>query len=100
LPISLVSLILNEITSKRKVHSKEQAKITYNVAKNALINENQTCNLITLDVNLNVTKILDKFSNKITRPQHISLRSCAKETNKQTGARKREEEEGHKQLPG
>jgi hypothetical protein len=60
--------------------------------KNALINENQTCNLITLNAKLNVTKILDKFSTKNCTPPVDKV--AQKETNKQKCARKREEEEG------
>jgi len=92
LPISLVSLISNETTSKCKVHSKERAKITYNVAKNALINENQICNLITLNAKLNVTKILDTFSTKTYTPptyQLSKLRKRNKQTNKHAQEKKK-----------
>ena len=99
LPTSIVSLIWNKTISKRKDHSNEQANTTYIATNNVLIKEKRTFHLITLHVKPNVTYIFDEFSTKSLSPQYLGWQSCAKDTNK-TCARKREEEEGHKQLPG
>jgi len=74
-------------------------KTTYDVKNNVLINANQTFNLSTLHAKPNVTNIFGKSLIKITRPNRLVDKVAQKDTNK-TCARKREEEEGHKQLPG